>query len=415
MNWESLVENAALRTTALWLGVAVGAWLANWIAKKVIVRVVRAVISRSRFSWDDVLVEHRVFERLSHLAPALVFYLAAPVLLADPEQATYADLVRRLANVWMILAGAGAANATLDAFVEIGKRNSALRDKPVRSYAQVLKIVMWLGVGILVVATLIEKSPWALLTGLGAMTAVLLLVFKDTILGFVASLQIAGNDMLRVGDWIEMPGYGADGDVIDIGLHTVKVQNWDKTISTIPTYTFINEGLKNWRGMSESGGRRIKRSVAIDMTTVAFLDAEDLARLRKVHFIAEYLEMKAREVDAWNSEHGADDASLVNGRRLTNLGTFRAYIQRYLAHHPQIRDDMTFLVRQLPPGPEGLPIEIYVFSAEQRWVEYEGIIGDLFDHVLAVLPEFGLRVYQRPGSGDLSALAEAVGAASPSA
>lgn len=409
LNWDSLLQNAALRTTGTWVGVAIAAWLANFVTKRVIVRIVRAVIKRSSYKWDDALVERRVFERLSHLAPALVVHVAGTFLLTDADQASYADLVRRLASVWMILAGANAASAAVDALAEFSKEKPALRDKPVRSYGQVIKILLLLGVSILVVATLAGKSPWALLTGLGAMTAILLLVFKDTILGFVASVQLASNDMLRIGDWVEMPKFGADGDVVEISLNTVKVQNWDKTISTIPTYNFISEGVKNWRGMAESGGRRIKRSIALDMTSVAFLNEADLERLRKIQYLTEYLEEKAKEVKAWNSEHGVDDAILVNGRRLTNLGTFRAYLERYLRAHPQIREDMTFLVRQLPPGPEGIPIELYVFTAEQRWVEYEAIIGDIFDHLLAVIPEFGLRVYQRPGGSDLDALAAALG------
>ncbi|QDU83118.1 Miniconductance mechanosensitive channel YbdG [Planctomycetes bacterium Pla163] len=352
-NWNALLENIALRTTSTWIGVALAAWLANLVTKKVIVRVVRAVIERSRFKWDDALVEHRVFERLSHLAPALVFHLAATFFLTAESQAGSADLVRRLASVWMILAGASAASAAVDALAGFAQQSPSLRDKPVRSYGQVVKIVLLLAVGILVVATLAGKSPWALLTGLGAMTAILLLVFKDTILGFVASVQLASNDMLRIGDWVEMPKFGADGDVVDISLNTVKVQNWDKTISTIPTYNFISEGVKNWRGMSESGGRRIKRSIALDMTSVAFLTEEDLERLRQIKFLTEYLERKAVEVKAWNSERGVDDSVLVNGRRLTNLGTFRAYLELYLKDHPHIREDMTFLVRQLPPAPAG--------------------------------------------------------------
>ncbi len=410
MDWEALIEQPAVRVAGTWLGVAVAAWVAYLVTRHVLVRVVRALIQRSRFAWDDVLVEHRVFARLSLLAPAVAFHVAATVLLTDPEQAQWAGMVRRLAIVWMILAGARSAHAALDAAAAIGSETRALKGKPLRSYVQVLELVLWLGVGILTIATLIEKSPWALLTGLGAMTAILLLVFKDTILGFVASLQIAGNDMIRVGDWVEMPKYGADGDVIEIGLHTVKIRNWDKTVSTIPTYNFITDAVKNWRGMSESGGRRIKRSVSLDMTSVSFLDHDDLERLRRIQYIADYLEEKAREVDAWNGEHGVDDSSLVNGRRLTNLGTFRAYVESYLRHHPEIRQDMTFLVRQLPPGPEGLPLEVYVFSGEQRWVQYEAIVGDVFDHLLAVIPEFGLRVYQRPSGADLRALAGAVGA-----
>lgn len=401
---ESLLENSLARYGITWAAVLLGAWLANFIAKKVIVRAVRAVIGRTKVKWDDVFVEHQVFERLSHLAPAMVFYATAHLLFPE-SMGGYAGAVMQLANVWMVLAGARAFAAFLDGLVTLGLASKGLRDKPVRSYCQVIKILLWIGVGIVVVATLMDKSPWALLTGLGAMTAIIMLVFKDSILGFVASIQIAGNDMLRVGDWVEMPKYGADGDVLEIGLHTVKIQNWDKTVTTIPTCAFMADSFKNWRGMTESGGRRIKRSVALDMSSVRFLEEDELARLRRVQFIGEYLDAKAKEVQDWNLSKGVDDSSIVNGRRLTNLGTFRAYVTEYLGQIPEIRDDMTFLIRQLAPGPEGLPMEIYVFSGEQRWVQYEAILGDIFDHLLAVIPEFGLRVYQRPSGSDLLSFA----------
>ncbi|MFT7542573.1 MAG: miniconductance mechanosensitive channel [Gammaproteobacteria bacterium] len=387
----------------IWLAVLVAAFLANFIAKKVIVRAARAVIERTRAKWDDVLVEHHVFERLSQLAPALVFYLAAPRLF-EGDSGIYSGYVQNFAMVWMYIAGARTVNSLLDSLVTLGMRSKGARDKPLRSYSQVLKIVLWLGVGIVTVATLMNKSPWALLTGLGAMTAIILLVFKDSIMGFVASIQIAGNDMLRTGDWVEMPKYGADGDVIEIGLHTVKIQNWDMTVTTIPTYAFMTDSFKNWRGMTESGGRRIKRSLSFDMGSVRFLEEDDLVRLRRVQFIEEYLLEKAKEVQAWNKEKGVAETSLVNGRRLTNLGSFRAYVERYLSHIPDIREDMTFLVRQLPPGPEGLPIEIYVFSGEQRWVQYEALMADIFDHLLSIVGEFDLRIYQRPSGTDLQSL-----------
>ena len=390
---------AAVRLGLIWLAVLFAAWMANFVAKKIIVRAVNSVIGRTKAKWDDVFVENKVFERLSHLAPALVFYAAAPWLF-PAAQVEYATGLRRLATVWMFLAGARAGSALLENFVTLGRSNPAFRDKPLRSYSQVLNIIIWLGVGIISIATLMDKSPWALLTGLGAMTAIILLVFKDSLLGFVASVQIAGNDMLRIGDWVEIPKYGADGDVLEIGLNTVKIQNWDKTVSTIPTYAFMTDSFKNWRGMAESGGRRIKRSISIDMSSVRFLQQADLDRLRKVQFITEYLEETTKEVDSWNTEKGLDGTSMINGRRLTNLGTFRAYIEYYLEHHPQIRKDMTFLVRQLAPGPEGLPIEIYVFSGEQRWVQYEGILADIFDHLLAAIGEFDLRVYQHPSGSD---------------
>lgn len=400
LDFGKYFESDLARFGTAWLVVIVGALVANFVAKKIIVRAVRAVIGRTRAKWDDVFVEHKVFERLSQLAPAMVFYASAHLLFPEGK-GNYAHGVRQLANVWMVIVGARALAAFLDGLVTLALASKGLRDKPVRSYCQVLKILLWLGVGIITVATLMDKSPLALLTGLGAMTAIIMLVFKDSILGFVASIQIAGNDMLRVGDWVEMPKYGADGDVLEIGLHTVKIQNWDKTVTTIPTYAFMTDSFKNWRGMTESGGRRIKRSVALDMSSVRFLEKDDLARLRRIQFIGEYLDAKAMEVQEWNESEGVDVSSVVNGRRLTNLGTFRAYVKAYLGQVPEIRDDMTFLVRQLAPGPEGLPIEIYVFSGEQRWVQYEDVLGDIFDHLLAVIPEFGLRVYQRPSGSDL--------------
>lgn len=315
------------RLIAGWVGVLLLAVIANFVARRVIVRGMHAVVSRTKTRWDDVLVEHRVFERLSHLAPALVVYLAARVLLDDPGEELYQDYLRRVANVWMILAGARTLHALLDALVIIGLQRDSTRTKPVRSYAQVVQILIWVSAGILSVAVLMQKSPTALLAGLGAMTAVLLLVFRDTILGFIASIQIEANQMLRVGDWVEMPKYGADGDVTEIGLHTVKVQNWDKTITTIPTHTFMSDSFKNWRGMTESGGRRIKRSLNLDMNSVRFLEEADLVRLGAVQALRPFLESRSEEVARWNEENDVDGSSPINGRRLTNLGTFRAYVE----------------------------------------------------------------------------------------
>src|SRR5690606_9409944 len=270
---------------------------------------------------------------------------------------------------------------------------------------------MWVIGRILVVAALINKSPLVLLTGLGAMTAVLMLVFKDTLLSLVASLQLASNDMLRVGDWIEMPSQNADGDVIDISLHTVKVQNWDKTISTIPTHLLISESFRNWRGMTESGGRRIKRALLLDQTSVRFLDQQERHRLRRIALIDEYLDKQSAELAAYNAKLEAAGKDPVNNRRATNLGTFRAYVVAYLRSHPGVNQDMTLLVRQRDPTPQGIPLEVYCFSADVRWAPYENLAGDIFDHLLAVLPEFGLRVYQQPGSGDVTEAVEGITAA----
>jgi miniconductance mechanosensitive channel len=260
---------------------------------------------------------------------------------------------------------------------------------------------------VLVIALLFKQSPFGILGGLGAMTAVLILVFKDTILGLVASFQISTTDMVRIGDWIEMPKYGADGDVIDVSLHTIKIQNWNKTISTIPTYALISDTFKNWRGMSDSGGRRIKRAVNIDITSIKFCTEEMIKRFSKFQYISEHVEKKKKELAEFNEVNRFDISELVNGRHMTNIGTFRAYLEEYLRNHPKIHQDMTFLVRQLPPGEHGLPIEIYVFSNDQRWAQYEAIQADIFDHILAVLPMFDLRAFQSPTGHDFKGLGAA--------
>ena len=383
--------------------VLVVALVANWVAKRVLLRALRALVRRSQTDWDDELVRQRVFERLSQLAPALVVFVSAPLIFPGEGEEALRIGLQRLANLWMVLVGASAAGALLDALGNIFSSAPATRDKPVRSYVQVAKIVLWLAAGIIAVATLINKSPWSLLGGLGAMTAVLLLVFKDSILGFVASVQIAAYDLARVGDWIEVPSHGADGDVIEISLHTVKVQNWDKTIVSLPTVALLSSGFKNWRGMSESGGRRIKRALILDMTSARFLDEDDIERLSQVQLLEDYIAERQAEVARWNDERGIESTSPINGRRLTNLGTFRAYVEGFLRANFPVHPEMTFLVRQLAPTAEGLPLELYFFSSEQRWAEYEGIIADIFDHLLASLPEFGLRVFQKPSGADMRA------------
>ena len=380
--------------------------LANLVAKGVIVRSLRGLVLRTAVRWDDLLVEYRVFHRLSHFAPALVLHLSAGVLWPAAEGATEADwagwrvFLVRLALTYMVLVGASVLDAFLNVLVRLARDSESLRDKPVRSYVQVVKIVLWLAAAITSLALLMGREPWAFLGGLGALTAVLLLVFKDSILGLVASIQIAALDLVRPGDWIEMPKYGADGDVIDLSLTTVKVQNWDKTITSIPTYALVSDSFRNWRGMSESGGRRIKRSIAIDMNSVCFVDEAMLERLRKVQRIHAYLAERVAEVEAWNAENGVDGASPANGRRLTNLGTFRAYLERWLRAQPWVHEGMTFLVRQLEPSGQGIPLQIYLFSKEQRWAHDEAHQADVFDHVLAVLPEFGLRPFQEPTGAD---------------
>ncbi len=409
--WFGEATAVAVARWSMVLSVLVVAVLANFVAKRVIVRLLRGFVLRTAVRWDDLLVEYKVFHRLSHLAPAMVIHFSAALLFPAPDGGAagaeaadpalgWRSFVTRVALSYMVLVGALVADAFLNVLVRLARDSDSLRDKPVRSYVQVIKILLWVTVSIVALAFLMGREPWAFLGGLGALTAVLLLVFKDSILGLVASIQIAALDLVRPGDWIEMPKFGADGDVLDLSLTTVKVQNWDKTITSIPTYALVSDSFKNWRGMSESGGRRIKRSIAIDVNSVRFLDGAALERLGKVQKINAYLGQKVEEVERWNQEQGVDPDSPVNGRRLTNLGTFRAYLEHWLRAQPLVHEGMTFLVRQLPPSGQGIPLQIYFFSKEQRWAHYEAFQADVFDHILAVLPEFGLRAFQEPTGAD---------------
>jgi miniconductance mechanosensitive channel len=380
----------------------VAAYLANLIAKRLLLRSIKKVVRRTKTVWDDMLVNRGVFNRLSHLAPALVVYaLAAFVAQGHP---TAIAVIQRAAMVYTIIVGLLVLDALLNSLVDIYRTFEMARRRPIRGFVQAAKIVLYAIVGIIVVSTIMGKSPSLLLGGLGAMTAVIMLIFKDSILGLVAGIQLSTNQMLHIGDWIEMPKYGADGDVIDLTLTTVKVQNWDKTITTIPTYALISDYFKNWRGMSESGGRRIKRSINIDMASVKFCTAEMLEKFKKIKHIEEYVAKKLDEISEHNRQAGVDEADLINGRHLTNLGTFRAYVIAYLRSHRQVHQGMTFLVRHLQPAETGLPIEIYVFSSDKVWANYEAIQADIFDHILAVIPEFELRVFQNPTGADFRAL-----------
>jgi miniconductance mechanosensitive channel len=396
-----LAEHPGATRLAVILAVVVIAVAADWAVKRILVRAVGAMAARTTTTWDDAILRHKVLHRIAQLVPAILLSIVAPLIFPGEDEAAWAEWTQRLAEIWMTVVVLRSLQALLDAAIWKMQAKPSLHDQPLRSYAQVLMILAWLAGGVLLVSRLLGQSPWGVLTGLGALTAVMLLVFKDSILGLVASLQIAADDKVRRGDWVEHPKYGADGEVEDISLHTVKVRNWDKTLVMVPTTAFITDGFKNWRGMQESGARRIKRAVALDVGSVRFLGERELARLRRVQRLAKYLDEKSAELATWNRAQGVDESSPVNGRRLTNLGTFRAYLTVYLREHPKLRKDMTLMVRQLPPGPDGLPLEIYAFSAEQEWAAYEDIIGDLFDHVLAVIPEFGLRAFQRPTGADL--------------
>jgi miniconductance mechanosensitive channel len=362
-----------------------------------------ALARRSQVSWDDVLVEQKVFSRLAQIVPALVI-LSGIGLIPDLND-ELVKLIRNVTSGYLVLMLTLSLTAAISAANAIYETHPVARERPMKGVAQLLQIIIVVIGGVMVVAAIMDRSPLLLLSGLGAMTAILLLVFKDTILGLVASVQLTANDMVRVGDWIEMPQYGADGDVIDVALHTVKVQNWDKTITTVPTHRLIAESFKNWRGMSASGGRRIKRSVHIDKNSIRFLTQDEIQRFKDFALLTDYIRDKEKELAAYNTGVSKTGAASVNQRHLTNVGTFRAYILNYLRRHPDIHhENMTLLVRQLPPGPEGLPIEIYCFTTTTGWVEYEDIQADIFDHLLAVAGEFGLRLFQKPAGTDLAAL-----------
>ena len=376
--------------------------LANFIAKRILLAALTRIIRASETKLDDVFLERQVFTRLSHLAPALVIYLVGPVAFA--AQPTLTTICLRGAMVYILVMAILVIDAFLNALVDIYRGTEMGAERPIKGYVQIVKIILYLAIGIVIFSTILDRSPIVMLSGLGAMTAVLLLIFKDAILGFVAGIQISANDMLRPGDWIEMSKYGADGDVLEVSLTTVKVRNWDKTIATIPTYALVSDAFRNWRGMEESGGRRIKRALNIDLSTIRFLTPNEAARFAKVEYLGEYIAEKEKEVADWNENQRTDLGEMINGRRLTNVGTFRAYVVNYLRAHPMIHDEMTFLVRHLPPTEHGLPIEIYVFSRDQAWVSYEAIQADIFDHILAVVPEFGLRVFQRPSGTDQQGL-----------
>ncbi len=379
------------------------AWLADMVTRQVLLRLITRAVSATPGVFGNALLARNVISRLARVVPALVIYWGVAAIPELPESAVV--VTRNVANAYMILTIAGALGHLLNAIDDIYRAHDAVRarNRPIKGYLQLIKIIAFVVTALLILAVLIDRSPLILLSGLGAMTAVLLLVFKDTIMSLVASVQLSSQDMLRVGDWIEMPQVGADGDVIDIALHTVTVQNWDRTIVTIPTWRLINESFRNWRGMSESGGRRIKRSLYLDQTSVRFLCDEERDRLRRIALIDEYMDRKKKELEEWNAKLIAGNKDPVNTRRVTNLGTFRAYVLAYLQAHPDVHQDMTLMVRQLQPGATGLPLEIYCFTKTTEWVRYEGIQSDVFDHLLALLPEFGLRVFQSPTGADLHA------------
>jgi miniconductance mechanosensitive channel len=398
INW--LQGHAAMYAAASFVVLLCVAWIANWFVKYILVRGFYRLL-RSVVPPETLTMKNMVIKRLANIVPAVI--ISSGVSLIADLPAAFVTVVENVGHAFIVLTIAMALAAVLNIINDLWQRRADAHMHPIKGYVQVGKLVIYILATILMIAVLIDRSPLILLSGIGAMAAVLMLIFQDTLLSLVASVQITSNDIIRVGDWVEIPQLNADGAVIDIALHTVKVQNWDKTITTIPTKRFITDAFKNWRGMQESGGRRIKRSLFLDQNSVRFLSDEDCARLGNFRILKPYLDSKLAEINAWNQDAHAG-AESVNARRVTNIGTFRAYVEQYLRHHPGIHQDMALMVRQMPLSAEGLPLELYCFTNVIVWVEYEGIQSDIFDHLLAILPEFGLRVFQNPGGADLQQL-----------
>lgn len=373
-------------------GLLLAALAVNFILKDVILRLVAPYLDKKSKTIDTSATW------FATVAPLLVISNGITLVPGLPEMAV--GTISNMTQALIVLSIAMGIVKALTYLNEVYERRPQSKNRPIKGFVQVVKILVLCGAAIILVSILIDESPLLLLSGLGAITAVLLLVFKDTILSLVASVQLSTNDMLRVGDWIEMPGMNADGDVIDISLHTVKVQNFDKTITTIPTHRLVSDSFRNWRGMSESGGRRIKRSLVIDQNSVRFLSDEEVTDLKKFKILKGYLANARDELAKWNANELAKDDAPVNARRLTNVGTLRAYIAAYIKWHPRISENFTLLVRQLPPGPQGLPIEIYCFTDTTDWNTYEGIQSDIFDHLIAIVPEFKLSLFQEPSGSD---------------
>jgi miniconductance mechanosensitive channel len=382
------------------LGVLILSLVVYFIAKKYLIRILSILIRRSKTQYDDIILERIKPHRIAYIAPLLVLYNFA-YLIPSGEQAIRQIIAALIIGVLALTIG-----AFLDSLHAIYQNLEKFHGTPIKGYIEIVKIFIFIVGAILVISLFTGKSPLGLLSGIGAITAVLLLIFRDTILSLVASFQITSGDLVKVGDWIEVPKFGADGDVIDIALHTVKIQNWDKTISVIPTHELLMASFRNWRGMTESGGRRIKRAIHIDVNSIKFCDDDMIKRFEKIHLLTDYVKQKQQEVKAYNQEQAIDLSEPVDGRRMTNVGTFRAYIKAYLRNHNKISQDMTLLVRQLAPGPHGLPIEIYAFTNDTAWSNYEAIQADVFDHLFAIASEFDLKVFQYPTGKDLESVVD---------
>jgi miniconductance mechanosensitive channel len=395
-NW--LQQYPVIYYNLKFIGVLLLAYLGYVITKRVFVVVIRRIVKKTKTEFDDILLNKKLLNRLADITPVIIIHEFAYLI---PSTANLIETVTECLIIILILM---AISSAFSSFNDIYEKSSKYRDKPIKGYLQVVMIVLSVIGVATIIGILTGQSPWGIVTGIGAMTAIIILIFQDTILSFVASMQISFYDLVRKGDWIEAPKYGADGDVIDVSLNVIKIQNWDKTISVVPTHKLIDGSFKNWRGMQLAGGRRIKRAIYIDVSSIKFCSEEMLKKYKRFQLIKDYIEKKEDEVKESNKEQNVDIQELVNGRRMTNLGTFRAYLKAYLKQRSDVHQKLTFLVRHLDPGENGLPIEVYVFAKTIEWGKYEDIQADIFDHILAVVPHFDLRVFQYPTGGDLRKL-----------
>lgn len=398
--WWQLVVSGIL-----FIGLVLLAVVAYYFVHKVLLRLCKRLVKLTKNEWDDALMCSRLFKWLAMLVPVALFWHLSPYVFDEGSKVSAVGMVIRAGSeILLVVLILLLINSVLNVIDRVYQNYDVSRELPIKSFFQVLKIILTLVGIIFIVSTIIGKSPLLLFSGLGAMTAIMMLVFKDSILGFVAGIQLSANKLVARGDWIEMPKFGADGEVLEVALTTVKVRNWDKTITTIPTYSLIADSFKNWRGMSQSGVRRIKRSLFLDMGTVKFLDDEMLVRLKKVSLLDDYFLKKEEEIEQWNTERQVTAGDIVNARAMTNVGTFRAYVNEYLKGHPKISQTNTILVRLLQADEHGVPLEIYVFTNDNNWIEYERIQSDIFDHLLAVMEEFDLGVFQSPSGSDVLTL-----------
>ena len=379
------------------------AFLGDAICRHIILTAVARLVKKTKATWDDIVFDRKVLTHVSHLVAPILLYILLPLAISNLGLLSF---IQRICMIYIIAVFLKFISSLLTALFHVYSEKEQFRDRPLKGLLQTVQVILFFIGGIIIVSILIDKSPMVLLTGLGASAAVMMLVFKDSIMGFVSGIQLSANNMLRVGDWIQMPKYGADGTVIEVTLNTVKVRNWDNTITTIPPYALVSDSFQNWRGMQESGGRRIKRSIRIDMNSVKFCTPEMLAKYKKIQLLKDYIEETEKVIEDYNKEHGIDNSILVNGRRQTNLGVFRAYLTNYLKSLPTVNQDLTCMVRQLQPTEQGIPLELYFFSAIKAWVPYEGVQADVFDHVLAIIPEFDLHVFQNPTGEDFRELSK---------